>query len=300
MFYHLVSRCVRRSWLCGFDSYTRRDYSHRKEWLIQRMKHLGRCFAIEVYAYAIMSNHFHMVVYYDPKAPERWTDLEVVNRWLTVTPPKLSDGSVDIDLLQTRRNDLLADPEQVAALRAKLGSLSLFMKLLKQPIARRANLEDDVTGTFFQHRFYSSPLLCEESVRSAMAYVDLNPIRARIARSITESEHTSIFERVRSRDHERDLDAYLRPMVSGLVSESEPANARESHVKMTLADYIDRLEVMYTRPAKKHHWTRDRLKRWQTQIALLGRYQRVYGPAGLIDEWITRRGLQMRETPTSE
>ena len=300
MFYHLVSRCVRRTRLCGFDRFTQRDYSHRKEWLINRMKRLGRCFAVEVYSYAVMSNHFHMILYYDPKAPENWTDLEVVDRWLSVTPPKLPDGSVDEDLLELRRNDLLASPADVAAVRKKLGSLSLFMKLLKQPIARRANLEDDVTGHFFEQRFYSSPLLCEEAVQSAMAYVDLNPVRAKIARSIAESEHTSIYERVRAMDHEADLDKYLKPVVSGLSSEVAGEGEPQGQVKLTLAEYIDRLEVMYTRPSKRRHWTRDRLKRWRTQIELLGRRQRVYGPAGLIEKWISQRGLQMRELPTSD
>ena len=264
------------------------------------MKRLGRCFSIEVYAYSVMSNHFHMVAYYDPRASQRWTDLEVVSRWLMATPPKLADGSVDLECLEDRRNDLLANPEKVSTLRDKLGSLSLFMKLLKQPIARRANVEDDVTGHFFEQRFYSSPLLSEEAVQSALAYVDLNPVRAKIARSIAESQHTSIYERVRSLDHQADLDQYLKPIVSGLASAESLEKADDSQVRvtLTLAQYVDRLEVAYTRPSRKTpHWPIDKLKRWQAQIELLGRYQRVYGSAGLIDEWISRRGLQMRELP---
>ena len=302
MFYHLVSRCVRQSWLCGFDRFTRRDYTHRKAWLVDRMKHLGKVFAVELYAYAVMSNHFHMVLYYDPKAPTRWTDLEVVNRWLSITPPTLRDGSVDAELLATRRSELLANPEAIENLRLKLGSLSVFMKLLKQPIARRANLEDDRVGHFFEQRFYSSPLLCEDSVKSAMAYVDLNPIRAKIARSIAESEHTSIYERVHTLDHKGDLDAYLCPVISGLTSEADLSSEDDEYcrVKVTLGEYIERLEVLYTRPAqKKRHWNHDKLERWRAQIALLGRYQRVYGPIGLIDEWIRQRGLQLRELPIS-
>ena len=66
LFYHLVSRCVRRSWLCGLDRQTQRNYSHRKAWLIQRLNQLAQAFTVEVHAYAIMSNHFHLVVYYDP------------------------------------------------------------------------------------------------------------------------------------------------------------------------------------------------------------------------------------------
>ena len=62
--YHLTSRCVRRAWLCGYDSVTRRDYAHRKDWLVDRMKKLARCFAVEIFGYAVMSNHFHMVLRY--------------------------------------------------------------------------------------------------------------------------------------------------------------------------------------------------------------------------------------------
>ena len=43
--YHLVSRCVRRAWLCGQDKRTGNDYSHRKRWLVERMLALARCFA---------------------------------------------------------------------------------------------------------------------------------------------------------------------------------------------------------------------------------------------------------------
>lgn len=84
--YHLVSRCVRHAWLCGQDKRTRRDYSYRKSWLEQRLSHLGRCFAVDIYAQAIMSNHFHLVVYFDPLAASRWSNKEVAERWLEAFP----------------------------------------------------------------------------------------------------------------------------------------------------------------------------------------------------------------------
>ena len=71
--YHVVSSCVRRAWLCGQDKRTGKDYSHRKRWLVERMLALARCFAVEIDAYAVMSNHFHLVVHYDPKACESWS-----------------------------------------------------------------------------------------------------------------------------------------------------------------------------------------------------------------------------------
>jgi len=52
-YYHVVARCVRRAWLWGYDEYAGRDYSHRKEWVLERMAQLTSIFTIEISAYAI-------------------------------------------------------------------------------------------------------------------------------------------------------------------------------------------------------------------------------------------------------
>src|SRR5262245_50936551 len=88
-YYHLVGRCVRRSWLCGFDEYSGRDYSHRKHWVLERLKLLTSTCAINVCAYAVLSNHYHMVVHVDRAKAKRWSREEVVARWTSIfsTPP---------------------------------------------------------------------------------------------------------------------------------------------------------------------------------------------------------------------
>lgn len=285
LYYHLVSRCVRRSWLCGFDKQNRIDYRHRKEWLVHRLEQLGQAFAVDVYAYAVMSNHFHLVVYYDPKTPQSWTDYEVVDRWLRACPPRLPDGTIDEELREIKRTSMLVDPHQLAVLREKLGSLSVFMKLLKQPIARRANLEDNCSGHFFEQRFYSGALLTEDAVLAAMAYVDLNPVRAKIAQTVAAAEHTSIFERLR--EGHNKLNDYLAPVIAG-VGAKPP-------FEIKVGAYVERLEVLT--PSATPRWNAAKLKRWHDQVFNLQKRQRVYGPERLIKHWIALRGWQMRETP---
>ena len=82
--YHLVSRCVRRSYLCGHDRTTGKDYNHRKAWFKERLFHLAKYFPVAVDAFSILDNHFHLVVYYDPK--------EVSGQSRPLYPPPLICG----------------------------------------------------------------------------------------------------------------------------------------------------------------------------------------------------------------
>ena len=212
--YHLVSRCVRRGFLCGVDDYDNRDYSHRRAWLVDRMRQLAPCFAVDIYSYTILGNHFHLVLRHDPLAHRDWTDEEVAWRWLEAFPPSRR-GAVVEELKPERREIMLGDPKRLARARRTLGSMSDFMKHLKQPIARRANLEDDRTGHFFEQRFYSGALLTGEALVAAMAYVDLNPVRAELAARIEDIRDTSICDRLLENSAEALAD-FLRPVLSGL------------------------------------------------------------------------------------
>ncbi len=230
--YHIASRCVRRAFLCGIDDLTGHDYSHRRDWLVERLKQLTRCFAIGVYSYTVLSNHFHLVLRYDPVACRLWSDEEVAWRWFEAFPPR-EHGQVVEERKPELRELMLGDPNRVACARRTLGSMSDFMKHLKQPIARRANLEDDCQGHFFEQRFYSGALLTEEAMIAAMAYVDLNPVRAELADRIEAIQHTSIAERLLENSAQA-LEDYLRPVASGLedfMADSgatrEPQESRE-------------------------------------------------------------------------
>ena len=79
--YHCVTRCVRRAWLCGVDPLTGQDHDARKPMIVYRIRQLGEIFAVAVYAYAVMSNHLHVVLSVEPELARGWTDDEVADRW---------------------------------------------------------------------------------------------------------------------------------------------------------------------------------------------------------------------------
>ena len=187
---HAISRCVRQAWLCGKDKATGRDYEHRRGWVKERIQQLAGVFAVEVCAYAIMSNHSHMVLWCRPSVAAMWTAEEVARRWLMVFGPRgreWTDGEIA---------GFAKDEKQVAEWRARLSSVSWYMRCLNEYIARQANKEDGCKGRFWEGRFKSQLLADDGAVLACMAYVDLNPVRAKMAERLEESEFTSVFDRI--------------------------------------------------------------------------------------------------------
>lgn len=196
-FYHCVSRCVRRAFLCGRDSLTGRSFEHRRQWIEERIFKLADAFAVSVYAYAVMSNHFHVVLRNDPQAAWQWSDREVAERWLAIFPGSISDRD-DPACVERATLALLGNSERLAVIRQRLGSVSWFMRALNEPIARMANREDGCTGRFWEGRFKCQALLDHQAILSCMAYVDLNPVRAGMCEALRDSEHTSVRHRLTS------------------------------------------------------------------------------------------------------
>jgi len=196
--YHCFSRCVRRAFLCGFDRLTQRDFSHRKAWLVDRLRYLAAIFAIEVCAYAVMETHYHTILRTRPDIVALWSDREVATRWLTLYPQHRDASGAPMPPTEKEITALVDHPERMAVLRKRLCSLSWFMGRLNEFIARAANKEDKVKGRFWESRFKCQALLDEAATACCMVYVDLNLIRAGLAGTPEESDFTSIQERIRA------------------------------------------------------------------------------------------------------
>lgn len=226
--YHVVSRCVRRTFLFGIvDS---KDFSHRRDAIVARLADLTQLFCIDISAYAIMSNHYHLVVRIQKQRALELSAEDVITRWSALySLPALSkryadgEGMSDAEAIEAIR--------QIEERRARLYDLSWFMRCLNEPIARMANAEDNCTGRFWEGRFKSQALLDECAELQAMAYVDLNPIRAKMATALEESDFTSIQARL---DHtESPMRLLLRPFAGDSHRTNNP-----THIPYNLVEYI--------------------------------------------------------------
>ncbi|MGE3318220.1 MAG: transposase [Candidatus Berkiella sp.] len=235
-YYHCMTRCVRRSYLCGYDSETQRDYSHRKEWIVSKIKHLANIFAIHICAYAIMSNHYHLVLFVNEKQADSWDQQDIITRWHALFPT----DAKSITTYSKKEAEI-----KIEQWRHRLMDISWFMRCLNEPIARYSNKEDEKKGRFWEGRFKSQALLDEGALLSAMVYVDLNPIRSQIAQTPEESDFTSIQERLKTfAKHLKNQSASLAPQPQSLVPFADLHIADDINpiIDFKLLDYFELVE----------------------------------------------------------
>jgi hypothetical protein len=142
-----------------------------------------------------MNNHLHVLLRLDPDVAAGWSDEDVVRRWGRLCPPR-DKSRRPLPVTDAWIQWRLKDAQWVALARARLQSVSWFMKYLKEPLARLANRQDNARGAFFESRFKSVAILDDEALLATCVYIDLNPIAARIAETPETSDHTSIKQRL--------------------------------------------------------------------------------------------------------
>ncbi|QPG04585.1 hypothetical protein IT774_10085 [Salinimonas marina] len=147
-YYHCVSRCVRRAFLCGEDKQTGKSYEHRRQWVEDRLLFLADVLCVDVCAYAVMSNHTHLVLRINKDKADALSVKEVIRRWHKLYKGMLIAqryvNPAECDSLSEAETETVKNLAEVY--RNRLFDISWFMRLLNEYIARHANKEDDCKG----------------------------------------------------------------------------------------------------------------------------------------------------------
>jgi hypothetical protein len=224
--------------LCGEDIVTGKSFEHRRQWIEDRLLKLGSIFAIDVCAYAIMSNHYHVVLHINQQQAHTWSVHEVIDHWHCLFQGSLLSQRYSRDELLSKA-ELNVLTEQVEEWRNRLMSISWFMRCSNECIAREANHEDNVTGRFWEGRFNSQALLDEKALMAGMVYVELNPIRARMADTPDQSDYTSIRQRIKQALKSRQPDQIKQQPDTLFPFAGYPRKAMPEGIPFRLQDYLE-------------------------------------------------------------
>jgi REP element-mobilizing transposase RayT len=242
-YYHCIGRCVRRAYLCGDDAVTGRSFSHRRQWILDRLTLLTDTFAIDLCAYALMSNHYHLVVRINSERAKQWSAREIIERWTRIyAGPAYAQAFLRGEPLTATEQALLDERVQIWS--SRLTDLSWFMRCLNEWLARMANQEDNCTGRFWEGRFKSQALLDETALLTAMAYVDLNPIRAGMTTSLIDADFTSVQQRLfEIAKDRRTVPAGSRQVPMLLSFTAAPTSSDSDGLPFNLQDYLDLVDT---------------------------------------------------------
>jgi len=149
-----------------------------KEIFRKQMWQIAEFCGVQVLTYAVMSNHFHVLVRVPKKIiPD---DNELLRRFYVLYPKPNAYQTFRIEVIaeQLKNKDPAADAWRKQQL-ALMGDVSQFMKLLKQRFAIWFNRTHKRFGPVWSDRFKSVLVEGRGNVTATMsAYIDLNPVRA--------------------------------------------------------------------------------------------------------------------------
>jgi len=214
------------------------SYEHRRQWVEDKLLELASIFAVDICAYAIMSNHYHVVFHIDREKAENWCPSEVIDQWHQLFSGTLfSQRFARGETLSAVQQKLL--DKSVEEWRLRLMDISWFMRVLNEAIARKANTEDSCTGRFWEGRFKSQALLDEPALAACMAYVDLNPIRASMAKTPETSAHTSIKKRLKKAQKTAQPNHPQQQENQLLIFAGNPKESMPKGLPFQLTDYLE-------------------------------------------------------------
>ncbi|MCC5841343.1 MAG: transposase [Opitutales bacterium] len=172
--YHVTSR------ICG-QAFLLDDV--QKEHFRSLLRRVAGFCGVEVLTYAILENHFHLLIEV-PGTPGELSDEELLARARLLYGDERKGQPLSILKIELA---LRADAETRLAMRGillrRMASLPMFVKMLKQRFSLLYNRQHGRVGTLWEDRFHS--VLVENTpaaLRAVAAYIDLNPVRAGLVR----------------------------------------------------------------------------------------------------------------------
>ncbi|PAW70437.1 MAG: hypothetical protein B9S38_07790 [Verrucomicrobiia bacterium Tous-C4TDCM] len=232
-FYHCVSRVVNRDFVLGEEE---------KDKLVEYMRLYERFGGLRVISYCIMSNHFHILVEVPqrPGAAGLPDDIGLVAKVRSCLGDKLANDLEWQLELHRKQGNASAAEELRERWFGRMWDVSAFMKVLKQRFSQWFNGKHARRGTLWEDRFRS--VLVEgkgQALRAMAAYIDLNPVRAKICDDPKDYRWCGYADAVAGGKEARDAVGFLaslnphggmRPEAAGSLKTTESLRRWRCHL----------------------------------------------------------------------
>ena len=203
VYYHLTSRCVSQSLNQTQQLAPILNQQRWSRWFENRVFQLANIFAIDIYSYAILNEHYHLIVGLNPQITDSWSDLQVAQKWLRIIPEQ-SVKEKKNSHQKFRLQAILSAPRLIKKYRKRLGNINWLLRKINEPLIKLINDEYKQESAFFEFRTKSHQLFDETELLMNMVYLDLSKTDKALSNSPEEKRET-IVDATRKRLADRPL-----------------------------------------------------------------------------------------------